>query len=202
MAPIGITNGSTTMSHGLMPKSAARFTILRATSKRTSGSSLIPVSSFEMATTGTLYFATSGKIASSFSSSPVTELTSGRPRAVSNPALRADVTELSMHSGISVIDCTISKVWRINGGSVSLGFTAVTPALISRMCAPAATCANTSLITVSKLPACISAASFLRPVGLMRSPITVKGLSNPIMCSRVADATRVCVMRYSGLHCR
>ena len=182
------------MSCGLMPKSAARSTIFLATAKRTSGSSEMPVSSFEMATTATLYLATSGRIASSFSSSPVTELTSGRPLAVSRPILSAEVTELSMHSGMSQIDWTISSVWRISGGSVSLGFTAVTPALTSRMWAPAAICASASLITVSKLPACISAASFLRPVGLMRSPMTVKGLSKPMMCSRVADATRVWVI--------
>ena len=56
MAPIGMTSGSTTMSWAGMPKSAARWTILRATSKRTSGSSEMPVSSLEMATTGTSYF--------------------------------------------------------------------------------------------------------------------------------------------------
>ena len=133
-------------------------------------------------------------MASSFSSSPVTELASGRPLAVSSPAFSAEVTELSMHSGKSVMDWTISSVWRISGGSVSFGLTAVTPALMSRMWAPAAICARASRITVSKLPACISAASFLRPVGLMRSPMTVKGRSKPMMCSRVAEATRVWVI--------
>ena len=190
------------MSWLLMPKSAARSTIFLATAKRTSGSSEIPVSSFEMATTGTLYFATSGKIASSFSSSPVTEFTSGRPTAVSRPIFKADVTEESMQSGKSQIDMTISRVCFINGGSDSFGFTAVTPALTSSICAPAAICAKASLITVSKLPACISAASFLRPVGLIRSPITVKGLSKPMIWVRVADWTRVCVMTGFGLHCR
>ena len=51
IAPIGITSGSTTMSDGGMPWSAARLTIRWATPKRTSGSSLMPVSSFEIATT-------------------------------------------------------------------------------------------------------------------------------------------------------
>ena len=37
--PMGITNGSTTMSWAGMPKSAARSTIFLATAKRTSGSS-------------------------------------------------------------------------------------------------------------------------------------------------------------------
>ena len=185
------------MSCGLMPKSAARSTIFLATAKRTSGSSLIPVSSLEMATTGTLYLAIKGKMATSFSSSPVTELTSGRPLAVSNPAFKAAVTELSMHNGKSQMLITISNVCRIKLGSVALGSTAVTPAFTSKICAPAAIWANVSLMIVSKLPACISAASFLRPVGLMRSPITVKGRSNPMICWRVAEATKVCVMVYA-----
>ena len=61
MAPTGITSGSTTISCAGMPKSAARSTIFLATAKRTSGSSEMPVSSFEIATTGTLYFFTSGR---------------------------------------------------------------------------------------------------------------------------------------------
>jgi hypothetical protein len=49
---------------------------------------------------------------------------------------------------------------------------------------------------VSKLPACISAASFLRPVGLIRSPITQKGWSKPMTISRVAEATMVRVISF------
>jgi hypothetical protein len=79
MAPIGITSGSTTMSLFGMPWSAARLTILRATSKRTSGSSEMPVSSLVMATTAAPYRATSGSTDSRRSSSPVTELTSALP---------------------------------------------------------------------------------------------------------------------------
>ena len=52
---------------------------LFATSKRTSGSSEMPVSSLEMATTAAPYFLISGSTLSSRSSSPVTELTSGLP---------------------------------------------------------------------------------------------------------------------------
>ena len=65
------------------------------------------------------------------------------------------------------------------------------------MVAPQAACSSASLMTVSKLPAIISAASFLRPVGLMRSPITQKGWSKPMMISRVAEATIVRVMELS-----
>ena len=56
IAPIGITSGSTTMSAGGMPKSEALSTIFFATLNLTSGSSDIPVSSLDIATTGTLYF--------------------------------------------------------------------------------------------------------------------------------------------------
>ena len=62
-----------------MPWSAAARTIVRATPKRTSGSSEIPVSSFVMATTAAPCFATSGSTSSSRSSSPVTEFTNGLP---------------------------------------------------------------------------------------------------------------------------
>ena len=60
------------------------------------------------------------------------------------------------------------------------------PALTSSICAPASTCAIASATTVSKLPAAISAARALRPVGLMRSPITTNGRSKPITTSFVA----------------
>jgi len=109
------------MSWAGIPKSAARSTILFATAKRTSGSSEIPVSSFEIATTGTLYFFTRGRTVSSRSSSPVTELTSGRPSAVASPASRAPGTELSMHKGTSTSPCTSSIIFRISGGSVWFG---------------------------------------------------------------------------------
>ena len=62
IAPMGITKGSTTISEEGMPKSAALWTIFFATSKRTFGSSDIPVSSLEIATTGTLNFFTRGSI--------------------------------------------------------------------------------------------------------------------------------------------
>jgi len=78
-APIGMTRGSTTTSSFGMPWSAARETIVRATSKRTSGSSEMPDSSFVIATTAAPCLATSGSTDSSRSSSPVTELTSAFP---------------------------------------------------------------------------------------------------------------------------
>ena len=55
IAPIGMTSGSTMTSSRGMPWSAARSTIRLATAKRTSGSSEMPVSSLEMATTAAPY---------------------------------------------------------------------------------------------------------------------------------------------------
>ena len=109
------------MSCAGMPKSAARSTIRFATAKRTSGSSEMPVSSLEIATTGTLYCLTSGSTSSSRSSSPVTELTSGRPCAASSPAISAPGTLESMLSGRSTSPWISSTICRINGGSVSFG---------------------------------------------------------------------------------
>ncbi len=62
-----------------MPWSAARSTMRLATANRTSGSSLMPVSSLLIATTAAPYFLISGRTRSRRSSSPVTELTSGLP---------------------------------------------------------------------------------------------------------------------------
>ena len=121
-APMGIISGSTTMSWAGMPKSAARSTIFLATAKRISGSIEMPVSSLEMATTGTLYFLTSGRTSSSRSSSPVTEFSSGRPSQAWRPASSAPGTLESMQSGMSTRPWIISIMRRMSGGSVSLGF--------------------------------------------------------------------------------
>ncbi len=98
----------------------ARSTIFFATAKRTSGSSEMPVSSLEIATTGTLYFFTSGRTSSSRSSSPVTELSSGRPSAASSPFFSAPGTELSMQSGTSTSDWMRFTSSGISGGSTKL----------------------------------------------------------------------------------
>src|SRR5579862_11322 len=98
--------------------------------------------------------------------------------------------EESMDSGTSVIDCTSWMVLARIAGSSASGM----PALTSSMCAPAASCASVSDSTRLKLPAAISAASTLRPVGLMRSPIMTNGRSKPITTSRVAELMTVSVM--------
>src|ERR1051326_1467729 len=65
------------------------------------------------------------------------------------------------------------------------------PAWKSSMCAPAATCACASARTRSITPSFISAARTLRPVGLMRSPMTTNGRSPEITTSRLREERRV-----------
>src|SRR6185312_5591055 len=77
-APTGMASGSMTMSSGGMPWSPATETILRASSSRRSGSIGIS-SSFGSAMTAAPCLATSGRMASSRSSSAVTEFTSALP---------------------------------------------------------------------------------------------------------------------------
>ena len=99
--------------------------------------------------------------------------------------------EESIESGTSVIDWTSCTVWARIAGSSASGM----PALTSSIWAPASTWAIASATTVSKLPDAISAASALRPVGLIRSPITTNGRSKPITTSLVADDSTVSVTR-------
>ena len=66
-----------------------------------------------------------------------------------------------------------------------------TPALISKISAPAATWASASLSTVKKSPASSSAANFFLPVGFILSPITQKGWSKPKTAVLVLDSTTV-----------
>ena len=157
----------------------------------------MPVSSLEIATTGTLYFFTKGSINAKRSSSPVTEFSSGRPLATLSPASSAPGTELSIHKGISTVFCTNSIIFSIKGGSVIFGSGLelyTTPALTSRTAAPQATCSQASFSTVEKSPASSCAANFLRPVGLIRSPITQNGWSKPMMTVLLLLSTTVRVM--------
>ena len=104
-APTGIASGSMTTSSGGMPWSPAAETIFLATSSRRSGSIGIS-SSFARPITAAPCRATIGRIASSRSSSPVTELTSAFPSYAESPASSASITDESMQSGRSVSPCT------------------------------------------------------------------------------------------------
>ena len=80
-APMGMARGSITMSARGMPySSTAMSMILRVISSRLRGSSGISSSSLGRAITAAPCSLTSGRIASSRSRSPVTELTSALPR--------------------------------------------------------------------------------------------------------------------------
>ena len=177
------------MSARGMPWSSARSTIFFATSKRTSGSSEIPVSSLEIATTAAPCFFTRGRTDSSRSSSPVTEFTSALPSYTPSPASSAATMDESIDRGTSVTDCTSFTARASRAGSSASGM----PALTSSMCAPACTWARASASTREKSSAAISAASTLRPVGLMRSPMTTNGRSKPMATSRCAELTTVSV---------
>src|SRR3954452_20872967 len=80
-----------------------------------------------------------------------------------------------MTSGKSVSDCTSGIACRISSISSASG----SPTLTSSMSASGACCA-TSISRRERSPFCNSAWSFLRPVGLMRSPITQNGGSGPM----------------------
>jgi len=98
--------------------------------------------------------------------------------------------EESIDSGTSVSDCTSSIVSARMRGSSAMGI----PAFTSSIWAPASTWAMASALTRLKSPAAISAASSLRPVGLIRSPIRQNGRSKPMTTSLVAEEMTVSVM--------
>src|SRR5271157_2695455 len=99
------------------------------------------------------------------------------------PASKAAGLGESKHNGTSTTSMIVSTARRIRAGSSPTD----TPALTSSTCAPAATCARASERTREKSPAAISSASFLRPVGLIRSPIITKGRSGLMITVLLLD---------------
>src|SRR6478752_4671970 len=144
-------------------------------------------SSFARPITAAPCFATSGRIASSRSSSPVTELTSAFPSYAESPASSASITEESMHSGSSQSPCTSGIALLIRSTSSASG----SPTLTSSRSAPPATCCATSASSCERSPACSCAWNALRPVGLIRSPITQNGCSGPMTTVLDGDWTTV-----------
>src|SRR3954463_3046409 len=65
------------------------------------------------------------------------------------------------------------------------------PTLTSSMSAPPSTCSATSVSSCERSPACSCAWNFLRPVGLMRSPITHNGCPGPMTTVLDRDWTTV-----------
>src|SRR5438105_3664241 len=82
-----------------------------------------------------------------------------------------------MQIGASTAFCATVSMLLSSSGSSTSGI----PALMSSMSAPASTCATASTATVDRSPPRSSSANFLRPVGLIRSPMMQNGCSRPIV---------------------
>src|SRR4051812_18712880 len=144
-------------------------------------------SAFASPITAAPCFATIGRIASSRSSSPVTELTSAFPSYASRPASSASITEESMQSGISVSPCTSGMACPMSATSSASG----SPTFTSSMSAPPSTCCATSTSSCERSPAWSCAWNAFRPVGLIRSPMTQNGCSGPMTTVLDRDWTTV-----------
>src|SRR4051794_9312013 len=186
-APTVIASGSITTSSGGMPWSPAAFTIFVAISRRCWGVSGIPVSSLARPITAAPCFATSGRISSRRSSSPVTEFTSALPSYTARPASSASMTDESMQIGRSVALWTTCSMFCSSSASSTSGM----PALTSSMSAPASVWASASTVTVERSPLRSASAKTLRPVGLMRSPMMQKGCSGPMVTVLDRDSRTV-----------
>ena len=159
----------------------------RASARRSSGTIVMPVSSFAIPITAAPCFFTSGRMRSILSSSAVTEFTSAFPSYAESPASKASMIDESMQIGTSVTSDTALIAATSKAASSSAGM----PALMSSMWAPAATWAIASERTRSILPSFISAARTFRPVGLMRSPMMTKGRSIETTTSRPRELRMV-----------
>ena len=203
--PIGMTSGSTMMSCGFDAVIHGAFDdLLWRRRSRTSGSMEMPVSSLEMATTGTSYFLISGRMASSFSSSPGDRIDQGaaardlehcldgggdggvdRQRHVGPGSGRSPASARGGGGGGGV-QRRFGGV-RIDGGDACIDVEDVGAGgdLLQRILAHRVQ----NYLRTSRRRA------FLRPVGLMRSPMTRKGWSKPMTTSFRAEATMVRVIQ-------
>src|SRR5207302_6001163 len=92
-----------------------------------------------------------------------------------------------MQIGTSVSPCTSGIACAISPTSSASG----SPTLTSSMFAPPSTCCATSSSSCERSPACSWAWNALRPVGLIRSPITQNGCSGPMATVLDGDWTTV-----------
>src|SRR5438874_3273007 len=92
-----------------------------------------------------------------------------------------------MQIGTSVSPCTSGIACAISPTSSASG----SPTLTSSMFAPPSTCCATSSSSCERSPACNWAWNALRPVGLIRSPITQNGCSGPMKTVLDRDWTTV-----------
>src|SRR5579864_448117 len=98
------------------------------------------------------------------------------------------MTDESMQSGSSVSPCTSGIARPMSATSSASG----SPTLTSSMSAPPAICWTTSISSCDRSPACSCAWNVLRPVGLIRSPMTQNGWSDPMTTVLDGDWTTVC----------
>src|SRR5581483_3401462 len=94
----------------------------------------------------------------------------------------------SMQSGRSHSPWTIGTARPISPTSSASG----SPTLTSSRSAPPATWSATSTSSCDRSPACSCAWNALRPVGLIRSPMTTNGRSGPMTTVLDGDRTTVC----------
>src|SRR5512133_1463520 len=99
------------------------------------------------------------------------------------------MTDESMQIGASVAPDTVRSMSLSSSDSSTSGM----PALTSSMSAPADTWATASTATVDRSPPRSPSANVLRPVGLIRSPMTQKGWSWPMTTVRLRDCRVVCM---------
>src|SRR3954451_5430740 len=99
------------------------------------------------------------------------------------------MTDESMQIGASVAPATVRSMSLSSSDSSTSGM----PALTSSMSAPAVTWAMASTATVDRSPPRSSSANALRPVGLIRSPMTQKGWSWPMTTVLERERRVVCI---------
>src|ERR1700749_1437143 len=99
------------------------------------------------------------------------------------------MTEESMQMGRSTASWTVLSIALSSSGSSTSGI----PALTSSMLAPASAWANASAGTVDRSPLRSSSANALRRVGLIRSPMTQKGCSAPMVTLPERDRSTVSI---------
>src|SRR5690242_3419082 len=99
-----------------------------------------------------------------------------------------------MQIGTSTVSLTAPSMSLSSSDSSTSGM----PALTSSMSAPASTWARASSPTVDRSPLRSSSAKRLRPVGLIRSPITQNGWSWPMTTVLPRDCRVVCMFPFGG----
>src|SRR5512133_1227224 len=99
------------------------------------------------------------------------------------------MTDESMQIGASVAPATVRSMSLSSSDSSTSGM----PALTSSMSAPAVSWATASTATVDRSPPRSSSANVLRPVGLIRSPMTQNGWSWPMTTVLDRDDRVVCM---------